>query len=82
MLAWVRSRIELWDRGAGYTLASGSSAVAVAAVLIHLGLTDRQVRISMPGGTLNVRQEGSGNLVQAGPARRVFRAEVDPSELE
>jgi diaminopimelate epimerase len=76
-----RARIEIWERGAGYTLASGSSAAAVAAVLIHLGLTETQVQMSMPGGTLGIRQLPSGNLLQAGPARRVFRAEVNPADL-
>lgn len=77
-----RARIEIWERGAGYTLASGSSAAAVAAVLIHLGLTETQVQMSMPGGTLGIRQLPSGNLLQAGPARRVFRAEVNPADLD
>jgi diaminopimelate epimerase len=77
-----RARIEIWERGAGYTLASGSSAAAVAAVLIHLGLTETQIQMSMPGGTLGIRQLPSGNLLQAGPARRVFRAEVNPADLD
>jgi diaminopimelate epimerase len=77
-----RARIEIWERGAGYTLASGSSAAAAAAALIHLGLTEPEVQMSMPGGTLSVHQLPSGSLLQAGPARRVFRAEVNPGDLE
>ena len=77
-----RARLEIWERGAGYTLASGSSAAAAAAALIHLGLTDTQVQMSMPGGALSVRQLPSGSLFQAGPARRVFRADVNPGDLE
>jgi diaminopimelate epimerase len=76
-----RARIEIWERGAGYTLASGSSAAAAAAVLIHLGRTDPEVEMVMPGGVLRVRQLASGSLLQAGPARRVFRAEVNPADL-
>jgi diaminopimelate epimerase len=75
------ARIEIWERGAGRTLASGTSASAAAAVLIHLGLTGPAVEVRMPGGTLSVRQEPSGELVQAGPARRVFRAQVTLSDL-
>jgi diaminopimelate epimerase len=76
-----RARIEIWERGAGYTLASGSSAAAVAAVLVHLGLTEPEVQIVMPGGSLRVRQLPSGGLLQSGPARRVFRAEVRSADL-
>ncbi len=76
-----RARIEIWERGAGYTLASGTSAAAVAAVLIHLGLTGRALEVLMPGGSLVVRQEAGGELVQVGPAQRVFRARVDLDDL-
>jgi diaminopimelate epimerase len=77
-----RARIEIWERGAGYTLASGSSATAVAAVLIHLGRTDTELEVVMPGGSLQLRQTPRGSLLQSGPARRVFRAVVDLADLE
>ncbi|TMC08295.1 MAG: diaminopimelate epimerase [Chloroflexi bacterium] len=75
------ARIEIWERGAGYTLASGTSASAVAAVLIHMELTEEVLRVQMPGGTLSIRQQPGGELVQAGPAQRVYRAEVDLSDF-
>jgi diaminopimelate epimerase len=74
-------RIEIWERGAGYTLASGTSASAVAAACMRAGLVDDQVTVQMPGGDLQVRKEASGNLVQSGPARRVYRAQVDLSDF-
>jgi diaminopimelate epimerase len=77
-----RARIEIWERGAGYTLASGSSATAVTAVLIHLGLTDPELEMVMPGGVLQLRESASGSLVQSGPARRVFSALLDPADVE
>jgi len=43
-------QIEIWERGAGYTLASGSSSSASAAVAHRLGLVDRSVTVHMPGG--------------------------------
>jgi diaminopimelate epimerase len=75
------ARIEVWERGAGYTLASGTSASAVAAVLIHMELTDTTLQVEMPGGSLSIRQQPSGDLVQAGPAQRVYQAEVDLSDF-
>jgi diaminopimelate epimerase len=72
-----RVRVEIWERGAGYTLASGTSASAVAAACMRAGLVDDRVSVEMPGGALSVRRESSGHLVQSGPARRVYRATVD-----
>src|SRR5260221_11540507 len=76
-----RVRVEIWERGAGYTLASGTSASAVAAACMRAGLVDDQVSIEMPGGALDVRREISGHLVQSGPARRVFRATVELADF-
>ena len=75
------ARIEIWERGAGYTLASGTSASAVAAVLIHMELTEDTLRVEMPGGSLAIRQQPTGELVQAGPAQRVYRADVDLADF-
>jgi diaminopimelate epimerase len=77
-----RARIEIWERGAGYTLASGTSASAVAAALMREGLVGSEVTIVMPGGELNVRMGPDGNLIQRGPAQRVYRADIELSDLE
>ena len=77
----ARVRVEIWERGAGYTLASGTSASAVAAACMRAGLTDERVTIQMPGGDLAVRREAAGNLIQSGPARRVYRATVDLADF-
>jgi diaminopimelate epimerase len=74
-------RVEIWERGAGYTLASGTSASAVAAACMRSGLVDDRVTIEMPGGRLDVRREVSGHLVQSGPARRVYRATLDLADF-
>ena len=74
-------RVEIWERGAGYTLASGTSASAVAAACMRAGLVGGQVTIQMPGGNLEVRREETGHLVQSGPARRVYRASVDLADF-
>ena len=67
-------QIEIWERGAGYTLASGSSSSASAAVAHKLGLVDRQVTVHCPGGTIKIeigddfaiRMTGSVTRVSAG----------------
>ncbi len=77
----ARVRAEIWERGAGYTLASGTSASAVAAACMRRDLVDSHVTVQMPGGVLTVRREPAGNLVQSGPARRVYRASIDISDF-
>jgi diaminopimelate epimerase len=47
-------QIEIWERGAGYTLASGSSSSAAAAVAHKLGLVDRNISVHMPGGVIAI----------------------------
>ncbi len=46
--------IEIYERGAGYTIASGSGACAAAAVAYKLGVTKNGVTVHMPGGDLQV----------------------------
>ncbi len=77
----ARARVEIWERGAGYTLASGTSASAVAAACMRAGLVDDRVTIQMPGGNLEVQRRKAGNLIQSGPARRVYRASADLSDF-
>jgi diaminopimelate epimerase len=77
----TRLRAEIWERGAGYTLASGTSASAVAAACMRRGLVDDHVAVLMPGGKLAVRRETNGDLVQSGPARRVYRAVIELSDF-
>lgn len=77
----ARVRAEIWERGAGYTLASGTSASAVAAACMRRGLVEDDVTIQMPGGELRVRREPNGHLIQAGPARRVYRARIELSDF-
>ncbi len=54
-------RAWIWERGAGETLASGSSACAVAAVARARGLVAGDtVRVVMEGGEVTVRFEADG----------------------
>jgi diaminopimelate epimerase len=76
-----RVRAEIWERGAGYTLASGTSASAVAAACMRRGLVGDHVTVEMPGGNLDIRRESSGSLFQTGPARRVYRGAIDLADF-
>src|SRR3990170_4390188 len=66
-----RVSILIWERGAGYTLASGSSSCAVAAAAMRNGLTDRRVTIAMPGGELGIDVREDWSIRLEGPAEEV-----------
>ena len=65
--------IQIWERGAGYTLASGSSSCAAAAAARRLGLVDDAVTVSMPGGELSVAFQPDGHVLLTGPVTGVIR---------
>jgi diaminopimelate epimerase len=65
----------VWERGAGETLASGSSAAAAAAAAITHGWCESPVRVHLPGGTLRVDVR-EGRAILAGPAAEIFRGET------
>ena len=69
-------RLEIWERGAGYTLASGSSASAAAAVARRLGLCGPDITVRMPGGDLKVRISPDYHITQTGPVTAVAWGEL------
>jgi len=70
--------IEIWERGAGYTLASGSSSSACAAVAVKLGLVSGpEVTVVMPGGALAIRVDEDFGITMTGPATRVGDYQMD-----
>ena len=67
------SKVEIliWERGAGYTLASGSSSSAVAAMMVKKGLTDRNVTMKMPGGELKLQIDEDWQIHMTGEVREI-----------
>ena len=70
-------RIEIWERGAGYTLASGSSSTAAAAVAKRLGFCDSDIVVHMPGGSLQIRLSDDFAATMRGSVTRVCSGVVD-----
>jgi len=70
-------QIEIWERGAGYTLASGSSSSAAAAVAHRLGLVDRDIAVHMPGGVIRIELGADFSVRMTGPVTRVAEGRVD-----
>ncbi len=67
-----RVNILIWERGAGETMASGTSASAVAAASVRHGLTDRGVTIVAPGGDLRIAVGEDWSIRLTGPAEEVY----------
>ncbi len=63
--------IQIWERGAGYTLASGSSSCAAASAARRLGLVGDSVVVWMPGGSLKVEFRPDGHAILTGPVTGV-----------
>ncbi len=64
-------RIEIWERGAGYTLASGSSATAAAAVAYRLGFCDANITVHVPGGEIAIEFVNGFFATMTGPVVKV-----------
>ncbi len=69
-------QIEIWERGAGYTLASGSSSSAAAAVAHRLGLCDAQIIVHMPGGKIEIDVSDDFSIVMTGPVTKVAHGTI------
>lgn len=75
-------QIEIWERGAGYTLASGSSSSAAAAVAHKLGLCDKAITVQMPGGELQIEIASGYAIRMTGATTRVGQFELDTEALD
>ena len=75
-------RIEIWERGAGYTLASGSSSCAAASVAHRLGLCDPEIAVHMPGGRIDVTIQPDYAIRMRGPVTRVGEIGLHPEAFE
>lgn len=64
-------QIEIWERGAGYTLSSGSSSTAAAAVAYKLGLCGSNIIVHMPGGNLKISFSDGFMATMTGPVTKV-----------
>lgn len=74
----------IWERGAGWTLASGSSSCAAAAIVVKKGLTQKALTVKMPGGELkieidekwDIRMTGEVSEIASGTLSRELVAEL------
>ncbi len=74
-------RMRVWERGAGLTLASGSSSCAVGVAAHRRGLTGRRVQIELDGGTIHVDWRDDG-VWMTGPTTHVCNGVITKQFLK
>ncbi|WP_425051220.1 diaminopimelate epimerase [Psychromarinibacter sp. S121] len=74
-------RMRVWERGAGVTLASGSSSCATAVAAARRGLTGRHVTITLDGGDIDIDWRDDG-VWMTGPTAHVFSGHLTAAFLE
>lgn len=76
------AQILIWERGAGYTLASGSSSCAASSVLVKRGLVKGDLTMHMQGGTLKIQIDKDWNIRMTGEVREIARGVLSAEVLE
>jgi len=76
------AQILIWERGAGFTYASGSSSCGVASVLVKKGLADREITIKMIGGKLKIGINKDWNIKMTGEVQEICSGYISRELLE
>ncbi|WP_315066241.1 diaminopimelate epimerase [uncultured Clostridium sp.] len=76
------AEILIWERGAGFTLASGSSSCAVASILKKRNLVDNKVKIKMLGGELLIEIDENWNVKMTGEVRQIAEGTLSNELME
>jgi len=72
--------IRTWERGAGLTKACGSAACAAAVAAARLRCTERKVKVTLPGGDLDINwREKDDHVLMTGPVQFEFKGRFDPA---
>lgn len=76
------AEILIWERGAGFTLASGTSSCAVASVLRKRNLVGDKVKIKMLGGELLIEIDDNWNVKMTGEVRQIAEGTFSDELIE
>ena len=72
-------RLRTWERGAGLTKACGTAACAAAVAAARLGLADRRVTVTLPGGDLDIDwREEDDHILMTGPFALDYEGTLPP----
>ena len=65
-------RMRVWERGAGVTAACGTGASATLVAAVRKGLSNREAKIEMDGGTLTISWTWEGDVLMTGDTNMAF----------
>ena len=75
--------LRTWERGAGLTKACGTAACAAAVAATRRGLTERKVRVTLPGGDLLIEwREDDDHILMTGPYALDYEGMLPPGLLQ
>lgn len=69
-------RMRTWERGAGRTMACGTGATGVSAILYKKGLAEHQIDVHVQAGALHIENAENGRSYMTGPAAYVFEGKL------
>ena len=69
--------LNVWERGAGYTLACGTGACATAVAAIRGLNLQNQLKVSLPGGTLDIHYKLDSNIIMSGETEISFEGSFE-----
>jgi diaminopimelate epimerase len=74
-------KVRVWERGCGETLACGTGACAVYAIIIknsaRQDLVEKEITLEFPGGKLYLSENKEGQIILRGPAVCIFEGEIE-----
>jgi diaminopimelate epimerase len=74
--------VRTWERGAGLTRACGSAACAAVVAAVRTKRTGRKVRVTLPGGDLQIEwRERDNHVLMSGPVEFEFEGKLSPAML-
>jgi len=76
------AQILIWERGAGFTLASGSSSCAASSVLVKKGLVKGDLTMHMIGGSLKIQIDKEWNIRMTGEVREIAKGILGSELIE
>lgn len=82
VISRCEAEILIWERGAGFTLASGSSSCAAACVLRKRNLVDDKIKMKMPGGELLIEIDKDWNVKMTGEVRQIAEGTLSLELIE
>ncbi|MFL2771831.1 MAG: diaminopimelate epimerase [Rhodospirillaceae bacterium] len=74
-------RVSVWERGVGITQACGTGACAVGVAAVRRNLTDREVKVTLDGGDLNIEWREDGHVIMTGPVSYSYEGILDQEVL-